>query len=252
MSVVYALRVPGFLKIGIATDVAKRVRELQTGQPYPLQCVGYCGGGREKEAALHKALAEHRACGEWFADNDAVHETCAREGLLISSQPVPAPNPLSEWGRLPSTARIAVDSDAAEDWLAYLVSRALPAQKRPPQESDALWSARGIRRMRRALWWSVGDDIVRVRCSRYSWEGEPTIWRVFFESARFRKGGEWTCLPDELAEMGGALAAYLTESQHAGEQLHRYEWTAAAEARHADALRKRNRRRPANRQQVPT
>lgn len=245
MSVVYALRVPGFLKIGIAADVAKRIRELQTGQPHPLQCVGYCAGGREKEAAIHKALANHRACGEWFADTQAVHDTCALVGLPISEAPVPLPDPPGTlWAPPPAFRRVADDEDAAEDWLGYYLAQILPAQRRPPRECDGLypWS-RALRKDRRRPWWSVGDDIVRVRCQPYHQPREQTIWRVRFKTVdEHLVGGEWTCLPDELAEMVDVLAAYLTESRQAGELLHRYEWTAAARARHADALRKRSRR----------
>ena len=60
----------GRQKIGCSNDPKQRIRELQTGSPYPLkfefvgEAVDDVGGQIEVEA--HFMLAQHRAEGEWF------------------------------------------------------------------------------------------------------------------------------------------------------------------------------------------
>jgi hypothetical protein len=63
---VYFAACDGFVKIGIAKNVEKRLRELQIGCPHKLDLIGLVEGGREIEAAYHKRFRKLRASGEWF------------------------------------------------------------------------------------------------------------------------------------------------------------------------------------------
>ena len=65
--VVYFLRAGGFVKIGKSTYSGKRrIAELQTGCPYPIEFIGQIKGGQREERALHRQFAPIRAQGEWF------------------------------------------------------------------------------------------------------------------------------------------------------------------------------------------
>lgn len=67
MSNVYFIRSGPLVKIGFADDVAARLVQLQTGNPYGLQLVAVLTEVTSKlERVYHKALAEHRVRGEWF------------------------------------------------------------------------------------------------------------------------------------------------------------------------------------------
>lgn len=65
---VYLIRqgVAGPVKIGVAHDVVKRLRQLQTNQPIPLRIVRLLEGGRSEESLLHERFAAQRLNGEWF------------------------------------------------------------------------------------------------------------------------------------------------------------------------------------------
>ena len=65
----------GFVKIGKATDVPRRMRELQTANPHELKCLHVFDVSRDQyvETMLHKMYSEHRAKNgdrksEWFRD----------------------------------------------------------------------------------------------------------------------------------------------------------------------------------------
>lgn len=86
---IYFIR-PGarrFVKIGFATDIQHRLRELQCANPDTLRLVGAIEGSRVTEARIHLALLAHRVSGEWFHLNR--HVRAAIETLL-SSADVPA------------------------------------------------------------------------------------------------------------------------------------------------------------------
>lgn len=58
-------------KVGIATDVARRIDELQTGNPFPIDLIRYVEFPSRWEAyrverCIHSLLEEVRAQGEWF------------------------------------------------------------------------------------------------------------------------------------------------------------------------------------------
>lgn len=81
---VYFIREPlgGFIKIGIALDVAVRLSALQSAHPYPLTVIGICPGGQAAETVLHKEFAADRLVGEWFKPSPAlrarIRELCVR------------------------------------------------------------------------------------------------------------------------------------------------------------------------------
>jgi transcriptional regulator with XRE-family HTH domain len=65
---VYFVRDDECVKIGHATDLAKRLRTLQIGNPRPLVLEASVRGGRTLELALHQRLSVHRLDRrtEWF------------------------------------------------------------------------------------------------------------------------------------------------------------------------------------------
>lgn len=56
----------GPIKIGIALDVSKRLKGLQTSHPSKLAVLATTAGGREQEKAYHCQFADSRMAGEWF------------------------------------------------------------------------------------------------------------------------------------------------------------------------------------------
>lgn len=56
----------GPLKIGVTTDVRKRMRSLQTGSPHPLRLVAIFDGNKLDEQKAHDRFAPHALSGEWF------------------------------------------------------------------------------------------------------------------------------------------------------------------------------------------
>lgn len=74
------------IKIGWSADVSKRVKELQTGCPYPIEVLNEIETECSTERELHKALQEYRVHGEWFELPEHVVEflQSAEERDLIS------------------------------------------------------------------------------------------------------------------------------------------------------------------------
>lgn len=64
---VYFLKAGPFVKIGKATGRPDaRIRDLQTGCPYPIRLVAHVCGGLREEYELHRRFAAFREHGEWF------------------------------------------------------------------------------------------------------------------------------------------------------------------------------------------
>lgn len=74
MSVVYFIQAgaDGPIKIGVASNLRRRVQMLQTGCPVPLVVLAITDGGREKEVELHLAHRADLVRGEWFKPSPAV------------------------------------------------------------------------------------------------------------------------------------------------------------------------------------
>jgi hypothetical protein len=71
-SVVYFVRMGGWIKIGITTNLEERLRALTGHSPMPPLVMFTFPGGREEERRLHKAFAQYRSHGEFFQDNSYV------------------------------------------------------------------------------------------------------------------------------------------------------------------------------------
>lgn len=56
----------GKVKIGFATDVRTRVRDLKVGCPVPVSLLGCIAGSMQDEQQLHKQFSAYRSHGEWF------------------------------------------------------------------------------------------------------------------------------------------------------------------------------------------
>lgn len=54
------------IKIGVTRDIDKRMSSFRTAIPCTLDLMATCGGGRQREMALHKQFAGARVQGEWF------------------------------------------------------------------------------------------------------------------------------------------------------------------------------------------
>ena len=58
-------------KIGVTSDLQKRIDSLQTGNPYRLRCIAYIECHKKEDAYklenyLHRKLKRFRLMGEWF------------------------------------------------------------------------------------------------------------------------------------------------------------------------------------------
>ncbi|GEO18084.1 GIY-YIG nuclease family protein [Microvirga aerophila] len=62
----------GHVKIGFATNAAKRLDQLQTGHSEVLSIIRLLEGTKEDEVRLHQRFGELRLTGEWFKFSDAM------------------------------------------------------------------------------------------------------------------------------------------------------------------------------------
>jgi hypothetical protein len=67
VTVIYFIRSPIAVKIGMAKSAQRRLTVLQTSHPEPLELVATCEGGRALETEYHRRFAAHRLRGEWFS-----------------------------------------------------------------------------------------------------------------------------------------------------------------------------------------
>jgi hypothetical protein len=72
-----------YIKVGASSEVEKRRRQLQVGNPRPLHVYWQGHGGRKEEAILKKKLRPYRSPGggEWFYLNERT-EAILREHLV--------------------------------------------------------------------------------------------------------------------------------------------------------------------------
>lgn len=81
----------GFVKIGKAVDVWKRLDQLQVGNPYKLELVEWLLG--DVERIFHVELADLRVRGEWFKYDPRV------DLLIRSHVAVPTGDNFRPWRR---------------------------------------------------------------------------------------------------------------------------------------------------------
>jgi len=75
---------PGFVKVGRASDVFRRIQDLQVCTPYPVRFLGLLSTNQLDEAHYHELFEPYRERGEWFRLEGVVEET-------IRAQAVPPP-----------------------------------------------------------------------------------------------------------------------------------------------------------------
>ncbi len=63
---VYAISNGKHIKLGVAKNPFKRIKQLSTGSSEKLILLGYFNGGFTKEKELHKQYKKVRENGEWF------------------------------------------------------------------------------------------------------------------------------------------------------------------------------------------
>lgn len=68
------------VKIGKATNVERRLDNLQVASPHDLRLLGSVSGDHEKR--LHRELQRHRVGGEWFSLNAETQAVLRREGMF--------------------------------------------------------------------------------------------------------------------------------------------------------------------------
>lgn len=56
------------IKVGIASDIKKRLGQLRTGAAAPVTLIAAVKGDEHLERSLHRELLEYRVDGEWFHD----------------------------------------------------------------------------------------------------------------------------------------------------------------------------------------
>jgi len=68
MQEVYLISTDNAVKIGISSNITKRLLQLQTGNPIPLSLIGTisCVNAKKKEKELHTQYLSHKLKGEWF------------------------------------------------------------------------------------------------------------------------------------------------------------------------------------------
>lgn len=69
------------IKVGIATNPAKRFAGLQTGLPYPLVALGVFPGDRDTEQKMKILFFPHRLKGEWYERTDHMLTLIERWGM---------------------------------------------------------------------------------------------------------------------------------------------------------------------------
>ncbi|PID03615.1 hypothetical protein CSV67_02950 [Sporosarcina sp. P2] len=68
----------GPIKIGSASNVSKRIKALQTGNPEKLRVLHTTTGGKRLEFHLHRKFTEHHKFGEWFYNSEEIYELIAK------------------------------------------------------------------------------------------------------------------------------------------------------------------------------
>jgi hypothetical protein len=118
--VIYVIgeRRTGIVKIGTNVNPFARLKELQAGNPRPLDVLVTLPGDRRDEAALHRAFADLCVGGEWFdfGEDDAVLAV-----VKAASERAPADRrPAAHSGT--RARRASLDPIAAERTLAHVLA----------------------------------------------------------------------------------------------------------------------------------
>ncbi len=86
---VYFVRGGDRIKIGYAANTGRRIADLQTASPVPLELLTAIPGSRDLERELHRQFAALRTHGEWFRAEDPLlsHVDRLRERQLRRARP---------------------------------------------------------------------------------------------------------------------------------------------------------------------
>ncbi|MCX4581352.1 GIY-YIG nuclease family protein [Streptomyces sp. NBC_01571] len=115
------------MKIGTASDVAARLRDLQCGSPVRLHVMWQTRGGRDLELALHQRFSAYRVHGEWF-DFGEDHPVA-----IVATAAVDLGHRAYPSGELPSAGALPLAPDVAEARrLAVLLREAFAQAGDPP------------------------------------------------------------------------------------------------------------------------
>lgn len=79
---VYLMDNGSLWKIGISTDVHRRMLALRASGGHPITVMLTFVGGRDEEAALHKEFAHLRQHGEWFTPDPAILDAFRAHGAV--------------------------------------------------------------------------------------------------------------------------------------------------------------------------
>lgn len=102
---VYFVGTPTAVKIGFAADVERRLCQLQTGCPYPIQVFAVIPDcAPPVERVFHTALAEYRGVGEWFQHNEVLKAIIGYVKAGAQPRTFEQVRTLLEFGRLARTA----------------------------------------------------------------------------------------------------------------------------------------------------
>ncbi len=121
----------GLHKIGHATNIEKRITQLQTGSSGELTLMKSWPGTREDEKSLHRALDAYRCNGEWFRFPKIVlHELLLMDEINVKSirlpdctnpfQVSPISNIIAAIGEIISIAEDPVVIELADRFRAHL------------------------------------------------------------------------------------------------------------------------------------
>lgn len=78
---VYFLYCAGFIKIGVTSNIIKRMTNLQVAIPFRSQTILLIPGGFLTEQYMHFIFSEYRHQGEWFRFGPKLRETIERLSL---------------------------------------------------------------------------------------------------------------------------------------------------------------------------
>lgn len=78
MTYLYFIESENRIKIGISTNVERRLRDIGLHLAVPPTLIGFIEGGYALEKHVHGILAEHRLNGEWFSASSQVRSVIAR------------------------------------------------------------------------------------------------------------------------------------------------------------------------------
>lgn len=102
------------MKIGYATDPARRLAELQTGSSHRLRSLAVGEGGRSREAALHVEFGRWRRHGEWFRLPREQVDRLVR--VVRGEEKMRRPRAVRTFYRLEAQAQRKVKRERSERW----------------------------------------------------------------------------------------------------------------------------------------